>query len=190
MNRFEGMRVVGLDLSLTSTGMSDGQFHRVTQTSPDDPLEYRMDRITRRAREFANGDGVGSRAGLAVIEAGAFSRGSQSAAAEYLSALRFMVRRELWLMGIPFAMVTPTSLKLYTTGYGKATKLQMVEAVKARYGLDLTGVMVKDGRYDIADAMVLAAMGHAWIGQPLPTEGPPPPRQPLLAVKWPELLTP
>jgi Holliday junction resolvasome RuvABC endonuclease subunit len=186
------MRVVGLDVSLTSTGMSDGQSHRVTQTSPDDQLEYRMDRITRRAREFANGDGVGSCAGLAVIEAGAFSRGAQSAAAEHLSALRFMVRRELWHMGIPFAMVSPTCLKLYTTGYGKATKLQMVEAVKARHGLDLTGVMVKHGRYDMADAMALAAMGRAWIGQPLPTEGPPPPRQPLLAVKWPvpELLAP
>lgn len=192
MNRFEGMRVVGLDVSLTSTGMSDGQSHRVTQTSPDDQLEYRMDRITRRAREFANGDGVGSRAGLAVIEAGAFSRGAQSAAAEHLSALRFMVRRELWHMGIPFAMVSPTCLKLYTTGYGKATKLQMVEAVKARHGLDLTGVMVKHGRYDMADAMALAAMGYVWIGQPLPTDGPPPPRQPLLAVKWPvpELLAP
>ena len=186
MNRPQGMRVVGLDLSLTSTGMSDGQSHRVTQTSPDDPLEYRMDRITCCAREFANGsNGVGSRAGLAVIEAGAFSRGSQSAAAEYLSALRFMVRRELWLMGIPFAMISPTSLKLYTTGYGKATKLQMVEAVKARHGLDLSGVLVKYGRYDMADAIALAAMGYAWMGQPLPTEGPPPPRQPLLVAKWP-----
>ena len=103
-----------------------------------------------------------------------------------------MVRRELWLMGIPFAMISPTSLKLYTTGYGKATKLQMVEAIRARHGLDLSGVLVKDGRYDIADAVALTAMGRAWIGQPLPIEGPPPPRQPLLAVKWPvsELLAP
>jgi Holliday junction resolvasome RuvABC endonuclease subunit len=179
------MRIIGLDISLTSTGMSDGDRHQVTQTSPDDSLEYRMDRIVMRAREFANGDGLSLRADLAVIEAGAFSRGAQSAAAEYLSALRFMVRRELWSMSIPFAMVSPTSLKLYSTGYGNATKIQMMEAVKARHGIDLSGTLVKYGRYDMADAIALAAMGYAWTGQPLPTEGPPPPRQPLLAVKWP-----
>lgn len=177
-----GRRVVGLDLSLTSTGMSDGFQHGAVQTSPEDGvLEERMEKILCSATGFCFG------ADLAVIEAGAFSRGAQSAAAEQLSALRFMVRHRLWSFGIPFAMVTPTGLKAYTTGYGKATKQQMAEAVRVRHGVDFSDVKVKDGRYDLVDAYALAAMGYAHLGHPLPSEGPPAPRASLNAVKWPQL---
>ena len=176
-----GRRVVGLDLSLTCTGMSDGFQSAVTQTSPDDDvIEGRMDRIVCAAAAFCFGSD------LVVIEGGAFSRGAQAAGAEQLSALRFMVRHRLWSFGIPFAMVTPTGLKAYTTGYGKATKQLMAEAVHARHGADFSDVKVKDGRYDLVDAYALAAMGYAHLGFPLPTEGPPGPLASLLAVKWPE----
>lgn len=181
------LRVIGLDLSLTSSGMSDGQTHAVTQTSADDPLEYRLDRIVGRVTRFARGtDRWDQEASLAVIEGGAFSRGTQSAAAEHLAGLRLMVRHAMWAREIPFAVVTPTCLKMYTTGNGKAPKTLMVQGVRDRHGIDFTGVMVKDGRYDLADALALAAMGYARIGQPLNTQGPPAPRQSMLAVKWPE----
>lgn len=179
-------RVVGLDLSLTSTGMSDGREQQVTQTAPDHCLEHRLDRIVTRARRFAMGAEDWSRkADLVVIEAGAFSRGAQSAAAEQLSALRLMVRHAMWQLDIPFAMVPPTTLKLYSAGHGKAKKADMVRALGIRHGLDLSAVKVKDGRYDMADAFALAAMGYAWAHRPLLTLGPPPPRASLLAVPWP-----
>jgi len=179
-------RVVGLDLSLTSSGMSDGRQHLVTQTSPDNRLEARLDRIVGRTRLFVGGTAEWPQeADLAVIEAGAFSRGAQSAAAEHLAGLRLMVRHLMYQLGIPFAMVTPTSLKLYTAGHGKASKAQMVRAVAARHQVDLSHVLVKDGRYDMADAFALAAMGYAWANRPLVTVGPPPPRQSILAVPWP-----
>lgn len=196
--RARPLRVVGLDLSLTSTGMSDGRSTRVVQTGPDTQLEERLDFIIQDVMSFilaaplgSTGWPYGACANLAVIEAGAFSRGAQSAAAEYLSALRILVRHRLWRLDIPFAMVAPTTLKLYVADNGGAKKQQMVAAVDARYGTDLASVKVKDGRYDRADALGLAAMGYDRIGQPLhhspdaSWRG----RASLDAVVWPELLS-
>lgn len=178
-------RVVGLDLSLTSTGMSDGKQHWVTQTAPDRCMEARLDRLVGRARLFVGGTVQWPKeADLVVIEAGAFSRNMQQGHEE-LAALRLMVRHAMWSVKVPFAMVPPSTLKLYTAGHGKATKAQMVRALAARHGLDLSDVLVKDGRYDLADAFGLAAMGYAWANRPLMTEGPPPPRASLMAVPWP-----
>lgn len=186
-----GFRVVGLDLSLTSSGMSDGRQHSVVQTTSDCSLEYRLHQIVQRTRRFVieTADWP-QEAGLVVIEAGAFSRGAQSAAAEHLAALRIMVRHAMWCLEVPFAMVTPTGLKAYTTGHGQATKQRMVAAVAERHGVDLSSVKVKDGRYDMADAFALAAMGYAWAGRPLTTEGPPAPHASMLAVQWPSAAHP
>lgn len=178
-------RVVGLDLSLTSAGMSDGRQHLVTQTAPDRPLESRLNRIVQRAVSFVGGPVEWPQeADLVVIEAGAFSRNMQTGHEE-LAALRIMVRYAMWQLGIPFALVPPSTLKLYTAGHGKATKATMVSALAARHNMDLSSVMVKDGRYDMADAFALAAMGYAWANRPLVTVGPPPPRASLMAVPWP-----
>lgn len=180
-------RVVGLDLSLTSSGMSDGVYHRAVQTHPGGQLEERMGAVVTRSMMFVRGDRLDAPyADLVVIEGGAFSRGAQSKGAEVLSALRFMVRYSLWDVRVPFAMVTPTGLKLYTSGTGTATKARMVQAVRERHDIDLSHIKVKDGRYDMADACALAAMGYARLGQPMPTEGPPPPRASLNAVAWPD----
>lgn len=185
------LRVVGLDLSLTSTGMSDGYVHTVIQTPADWPIEHRLDEIMRRALWFVQSPIAAAHhpADMVVIEAGAFSRGAQSSAAEYLSALRLIVRHRLWVGGVPFAMVTPTGLKAYTAGNGRASKAEMVTAVDARHGINFAAVKAKDGRYDQADAFALAAMGYAHIGQPLPTKGQPGPQTSLDAVSWPELLS-
>lgn len=123
---------------------------------------------------------------MAVIEGSAFSRNKQTGHEE-LAALRLMVRKELWWLGIPFAIVPPSTLKLYVTGYGKATKTQMVKALGERYGLDLKHVKAAHGKYDMADAFALAAMGLHRCGSPLPSEGPPPVMKSLLAVPWPEI---
>ncbi len=182
------LRVVGLDLSLASSGMSDGSRHYAVQTDAGEDVEDRLDQQLAGVRSFVL---AGYEADLVVIEAGAFSRGAQSAAAEYLSALRLMVRHMLWKHAVPFAMVPPSTLKLATTGYGKASKQEMVAAVDERHGTNFRYVMVKDGRYDLADALALAAMGYARVGQPLPCHYPATPvgTKSLAAVKWPPLLS-
>lgn len=189
-------RVVGLDISLTSTGMSDGQSVHAIQTSTGELLEARIDHQVRgiigfvlSPTQWTDDFPQGRAAELVVIEAGAFSRGSQSEASEILSALRMMVRHRLWRLGIPFAMVSPTTLKLATCGDGRAVKQQMVAAVDERHGTDLASVKVKDGRRDMADAHALAAMGYHHVGHPLPIHPSAPSLNELamLVVKWPDL---
>jgi Holliday junction resolvasome RuvABC endonuclease subunit len=181
------MRVVGLDLSLTSTGMSDGRTTDVVQTSPDEVLEARLDRIVRGVMSFVLSNLHRPVADLAVIEGASY--GSKGSGVEQLSALRLMVRHRLWRMGVPFALVAPATLKAYTTGNGRASKQDMVAAVAARYEHDFSVCKVKDGRYDMADAFALAAMGHDHAGQPLHRSPGAswPGRQSLDVVKWPDL---
>lgn len=184
----ELIRVVGLDLSLTSTGMSDGQAHVTFTTTPDECIEDRLMRIREECLGFVMATDDRPVARLVVVEDEAWSKAKQTGHAE-LSALRLMVRCALRAYRIPFAMVPPSTLKLYTTGNGRATKQQMAVAVTERHGIDLSAVKVKDGRYDQVDAAALAAMGYAYIGQPLPTQGPPAPMRSMLAVDWPDSAT-
>lgn len=186
------IRVVGLDLSLASAGMSDGHTTRVVQTSPEEVLEARMDRVVRGAVSLCLGTADWPKdADLVVIEDGAPSRGAQSQAAEILSSLRLMVRHRLWRLSIPFAMVRPTTLKLVTTGNGRASKPEMVNFVEQRHQAGLERVLIKDGRYDMADALALAAMGYEHVGKPLPYHFPAPPlnKTAIEKVNWPGLLS-
>lgn len=179
------MRVVGYDISLTSTGMSDGTGTAVIQTAAGERMEERMDRLTRGMVAYALNGGCD----LAVIEAPAFSRTGPGH--DELAAVRWMARHRLWRLGIPYAMVPPTTLKMATTGYGKATKQQMVAAVDERHMANLHTWKVGEGRYDRADAFALAAMGYVHVGHPLPCHIPAPPigRQSIAAVTWPDLLS-
>lgn len=192
------LRVVGLDLSLTSTGVSDGDTHRVIQTSPHEQLEARLDRLVRGVVSFALAAPsessrwpMAATADLAVIEGASY--GSKGSGVEQLAALRLMVRHRLWRLGIPFALVAPSTLKLYVTGHGRASKPEMVKALDDRHGTALRTVKVKDGRYDMADAMALAAMGCDHVGQPLPElpdpHRPHPYRASLETVTWPDLVS-
>lgn len=184
-------RVVGLDLSITSTGMSDGVNHRVVQTRPDRCIESRLDQLVWAVSQFVRQDLT--RLTLVVIEASAYTSNLQRGH-EDLAALRLMVRTALWKLRIPYALVSPTTLKRYTTGSGKASKQEMLAALIERHGARadaLSRVLVKEGRYDMADALALAAMGYAHIGHPLPVCGaaPEPHAESLATVKWPELLS-
>lgn len=186
-------RVVGLDLSLTSTGMSDGQSVHAVQTTPDSgSLEARMDKILCQALTFVysptqwtDDHPGGKMADLVVIEGASF--GSRGSATDQLAGLRMIVRHRLYRRGIPFALVPPSNLKSYTTGRGNATKAEMVAALAKRHGLDLTAHKVAHGKYDMADAYALAALGYAFLKQPLSSAGPPARLASLLSVPWPDL---
>lgn len=184
-------RVVGLDLSFRSTGISDGSHTCVARTSDSDPTELRINRLSADCwnQIWACGiDYPGSpahpTADLVVVEGAAY--GAKGDAVDQLAGLRWRVRCELHTMGIPFVIVTPSTLKAYATGNGRATKPEMVRAALDRHKVDFSPVKIKDGRYDMADAFALAAMGYAYIGQPLPTFGPPPRMDSLFAPDWPE----
>lgn len=164
------LRVVGADLSLTSTGLSDGALTYAVQTPLDDLIEVRLGEIVREVVRMAL-PGVGQcKADLVVIEGSAYSKNVQRGHEE-LAALRLMVRYRMHRLRIPVAVVTPTQLKMWATGYGKATKAQMVAAMAERYRFDGNAVLVREGRYDMADALALAAMGYRAVNQPIPLVG-------------------
>lgn len=176
------MRVVGLDISLTSTGMSDGTRTKVVQTSPKDRIEERMDRITRGIVSFALADGG---ADLAVIEWSSYG----SHGGEELAALRYMALVRLWRLHIPVAKVAPATLKLYVAGHGRASKAQMVAAVDVRYGQRFAEVKTSHGRYDMADAFGLAVMGYAQAGHPVSDAATAPDPISSAKVDWPFLFS-
>lgn len=147
-------RVLGLDLSLTSTGVASslGWAERIR------PRTRGLDRlrlIVSRVRSYADAGGYA----LAVIEGPAYSRAGQAGHDE-LAALRWMVRDALDRAGLPVAIAPPQSVKLWATGKGNAGKGDVAAGMDLRFpGLGL----MAGQRYDEADALALADMGAAWL---------------------------
>lgn len=184
------MHVVGLDLSLTSTGMAEVSCPTPSaaatvsgfgcvKTKANQRKEQRLSQIVDHVMIFAGG------ADLVVVEDGALR--SIGPGREELAALRYMVRVELWSTGVPFALVRPTTLKLYTTGRGNASKDEMVSAVDERHGTSYASMSKAHGRYDLADATALAAMGVHWLARRLPKGYATVPHlESLTTVRWPD----
>lgn len=154
----EGPRVIGVDLSLQSTGIGVidnhvGYAHRLTTgTMRGHPrLEYLAVNVVRWCKD----------ADLVVIEGAAFGKNQ---GAFNLGGLWWVVTHRMWQAGIRYAVVPPTCLKKYATGRGtgpEASKDRVLAAVVKRYGnVDIDG-------NDKADAFVLAAMGAHWLGHPI-----------------------
>ncbi len=164
--------VIGLDLSLTSTGIAGEGWtdHIRTKTRGD----FRLNYLAGEIGSFIKA------ADLVVMEGPSYGH-ANLAGHEDLSGLRVLVRNYCFRHQIPYAVISPSSLKLYGTGYGKAAKGEMRSAVADRYGIHTEGA----ARYDEADAYVAMAAGMDWLGYQL---APVPERaaKALAGVAWPE----
>ncbi|MGW6747596.1 hypothetical protein [Streptomyces sp. NPDC055006] len=131
-------------------------------------------------------------ADFVVIEGPAFSKNNQGADA--LSAMRWMVRHDLWKREIPYAVVNPDHRIIYAVGTaapkdtdtgvrlkGEPLKAVVREAVATTYGITTEG----GAKYDESDAYILLAMGLHWLGYPLAVV-PDTHRRALDSVRWPE----
>ena len=152
------MRVIGIDPSLTATGIADADGGLRTITSrPDDGTvadrARRIATITARLRPHRLTD-----AHLVVIEGPAFSRQGQ-AGVHLRAGLWWRIVGLLHSAGVPVAEVTPTALKKYATGKGNADKASMRLALYKRAGLDVPSD-------DEVDAWWLRQMGLAHLGVP------------------------
>jgi len=182
-------RVVGLDLSLTSTGIAGipdpmrrevPWVERVT-SEPESKKPTVADRQLRIAMiRLRVLEVIGTHPRLVVVEQPAFSRttGQQ----HDRSGLWWTVVDALIRRGIPVAEVSPTTLKRYALGKGggKGTdKDKVLAAVVRRYlDVDVTG-------NDEADALVLAAMGARALGYPIEEALPKTHIDALMGVRWP-----
>lgn len=164
--------VIGLDLSLTCTGVAgDGWTDYIrTKLRGDERLAYLEDAVASFIRS----------ADMVAMEGPSYGHGGQGGH-EDLAGLRVLVRRYCHRHQIPYAVIPPASLKLYVAGRGNATKGEVRSAVADRYGVHTEGV----GRYDQADAYGVLAAASDWLGQSL---GPVPERngRALAGCQWPD----
>lgn len=160
------MKIVGLDLSLASTGLAVADELGVIEvgqirTKPTgDDLVARRERlraIRTELRPWLRG------ADLVVVEGLAYA--SRSPHATERAGLWWLVVDHLIGNGAPVAVVSPTSRAKYATGKGNAGKDQVLAAVVRRYpDVEVTG-------NDQADALILAAMGARSLGRPIEAGG-------------------
>lgn len=166
-------RVIGLDLSLTATGVAGKDFAEVI-TPPKNIKGYeRLRFIDADVMDlFARG------ADLTVVEGLAYAAHDTNRAG---AGLWWLITYHLWKRGYPFVVVPPASRAKYATGKGNANKDTVLASVVRRF----PSVLVDNN--NAADALVLAAMGYDYYGHPLAVM-PETHRAALAAVDWPELV--
>lgn len=147
------MNIIGLDLSLTSTGYSNGENCDVIQVSSTGVV--RLIKISETIGNLI----TELKVNLAVIEGYAFS--SRKSHAHSLGELGGVVRVMLHRMEIPYIEIAPTSRAKFVTGKGNASKNEVISFVSAKTGL----VWTNPGADDKCDAWILEEMARCKIGQ-------------------------
>jgi Holliday junction resolvasome RuvABC endonuclease subunit len=167
--------IIGADLSLRSTGLGSADWtdyiRPKTKTIGHPRLAFLMEGI---------GDFL-KNADLVVLEGPSYGHAGQGGHEE-LAGLRVMVQHWLWRRGIPYAVVPPSTLKLFFAGHGQASKAGMREAAERLYGRTFEGPAANDE----CDAFALAAAGYHHLGMPL-VEIPERQSAALTSVQWPHL---
>lgn len=163
-------RVLGLDLSISATGIAapDGTTHvlKLHASNGDQRLSIILDAITDQLNQGVD---------LAVIE----DLPTHAQGAGITGMVHGVARWALIDTGTPYALVPPASLKKYATGRGNATKPDMRMALFQRAGIDL-----RDDNE--CDAWWLRAMGLDHLGHP-PVPMPTTHRAALEKITWPDL---
>ncbi|MFI2258973.1 hypothetical protein OHU45_25900 [Streptomyces tubercidicus] len=180
-------RVIGLDISLTSTGVAGAGWARAFRPG--------RRRSHERMHWLCGHIHVGVQdADLVVVEGAAYAQGAQAGHHE-LAGLWWLVTQYLWRHRIPYAVANPHHRTIYATGranpaqdHPRAQRARVAKGLVRsvaveRYGVECEG----PGRYDQADAAILAAMGLDWLGYPT-VPVPDTHRRALEAVRWPDLI--
>jgi crossover junction endodeoxyribonuclease RuvC len=173
--------IIGLDLSLTSTGLARIEAGQdalgatvLTQTVTSKPRARRrgdpppllLERSARLRRLAGDITQRCASADLVVIEGPAFSRNESGTWDR--AGLWWLVVARLTGAGLRVVEADPTKIKTYALGKGAGQgtdKDHVLAAVVKRYpDVDVTG-------NDVADALVLAALGARFAGFPIEPHG-------------------
>lgn len=152
------INILGLDLSLTATGVAlpDGATHTIRTRQKDG--DHRLAQI-ETALEVAT-----SGVDYAVIE----DLPVNAMSAGITGMVHGIARNILSKHGIPFALISPATLKKFATDYGNADKVQMAAAAYLHAGVEFPGDLTPAGKGgDQCDAWWLRAAGHDRLGVPL-----------------------
>ena len=172
-------RVIGIDLSLRHTGVAGAGWTATVVAAPVPLREANIEQRWRRlARIRAKLVPFIDSAQLVVLEGPAYNQGSDPGAHER-AALWWLVVGRCTHREIPLAVVSPSTLKVYATGSGKASKTAVVDAAARR--MPHVDTLGDD---NAADALWLAAMGLDHLGHPV-VDLPKTHRRALASVPWP-----
>lgn len=154
---------IGLDLSLTSTGIASIHgdvvtVRRVTSNATHGTTADTADRLDRIVADVLASVPLSDSTHVA-IEGPSF--GSTGPGQHVRGGLWWMIRRELAKASIDTIIAAPATVKKYATGKGNAAKDAVLAAVIKRYPhVELSG-------NDEADALVLAAIAARVGGHPV-----------------------
>lgn len=157
------MSVIGIDLSLTGTGIIKLQDGKITNQKlikskpngdlPIDELKRIMEIRESIAREIETD--INSIIQLVAIEGLAFMARNTTALVQ-LSGLNYMIREKLYSLKIPFVIVAPTSLKKFITGKGNIAKEMMLLETYKKYKVYFTD-------NNLCDAYGLAMIANSLV---------------------------
>jgi Holliday junction resolvasome RuvABC endonuclease subunit len=149
------MQLMGLDLSLTSTGYSINQETGII--SIKEKGAERLSIISNKIIDLVIDNSVD----VVIIESYSFA--SRNSQAHSIGELGGAVRMRLWECGTPFIDVPPTCRAKFATGKGNAGKSEVISAISAKTNIVWSG----SGADDRCDAWVLEQMGLAQMGKSL-----------------------
>lgn len=140
------MKIVGLDPSLTGTGVAILPSRIYTIKSKQRGVKRLIELREAIRQEITNAD-------LVVIENYAYCRANQ---AHQIGELGGIIRVLLTESGVKWITVAPAQLKKFATGKGNTKKEHILQQVYKRWGVECK-------TSDEADAFVLAKIGQALV---------------------------
>jgi Holliday junction resolvasome RuvABC endonuclease subunit len=146
-------RVLGVDLSLTATGLAHPDGSALTFK----PTYQGFQRLAEIRNAVLDAVMI-SHASFVAIEG--YSMGSKGSSFLSLAELGGIVRFAFWAGGLRWLDVPPSTLKRYATGKGNADKATVLQAAWKRLGYEGTD-------HNAADALWLQAIGMAYLGSPV-----------------------
>lgn len=150
-------RVLGLDLSITATGIAYRDGSTGTCGGPSERGDSRLLTIEDHVEIAIGGEdaGLGPHVDLAVIE----DLPTHAKAAGITGMVHGTVRRLLMRHNVSYVVLTPATLKAFATGKGTADKTAMAMAAYKRTGREFAD----DNQ---CDAAWLRWAGLDWLGFP------------------------
>lgn len=174
-------RVLGLDLSLTATGVAWEGGTAVISFKKLRGME-RIDAILQALSDYVD-TAVHGRGATDVVVLEGYSFGSQGRAVYDIAELGGCVRFALYERSLPYVEIAPQSLKKFATGKGNVGKDEVLAAAIRRFGFAGTN-------NNEADAWILYKMGDSHYADPHSVVGARVTdyqREALAKVEWPDL---
>lgn len=164
------MRIIGIDPSITATGICDDQGNLTVAGGPAHMGDLRLPVIADAVQQAVER----SLAQLAVIEDLPFNAHSAGVS----GMVQGVIRARLIALKVPYVLVVPSTLKKFATGNGNANKSDMRMAMFQRSGQDVRSD-------DQVDAWWLWVAGRQAMGEAI-VQMPAAQVKALEVVGWPE----